>query len=375
MGGLALVRHTESGMKWPDLRIPTGTEKPSWPGLFGTAALVYLFIDPYRAGASWDEWLWTGLAFVVFVGLSIVGLIYWSRPRVIQCVCVAMVVVAVAFTAYRPAGVVFFIFVAGFGPLAVAGNLVWAAAIVGSVSLLALVEWWLFWPSAMTPYVIAIESILIGGAIAFLVRQQVAVREAVTSAERERIARDLHDVLGHTLSVIILKSELAGRLIEGDPRRARLEVADVERIARHALTEVRHTIVGYQMNDLQTEFDRAKATLETAGIAAECRFAPVGLPATHDRVLALALREAVTNVVRHAQARTCRVTLQVSGGLCTVQVTDDGRGGALAEGVGMRGIRERAAAIGGEAVWRSRTSGTELSVTVPIVADPRRVPA
>lgn len=352
-------------MRWPEFRLPTGTEKPTWPGLFGTVALAYVFIDPYRLGATWVEWAWTSLAFVVFAALSTVGLVYWSRPRIMRRVAVAMAVVAVTFTAYRPGGVVFFVFVAGYGPLAVAGNLGGAAAIVAGVSATVLIEWWLLWPPSLTPYVIAIESVLIGGAIAFLVRQQFALRQAVATAERDRIARDLHDILGHTLSVIILKSELAGRLVDADPRRARLEIDEVERISRGALAEVRDTIAGAHTAGLEAELDRATSTLETAGLTVQCHIDSAGLPVAHERVLALVLREAVTNVVRHAQARSCDVTLRATGDGCTLQVRDDGRGGRLGEGMGMRGIRERVAAIGGDAVWTAGPIGTTLTVTIP----------
>lgn len=186
------------------------------------------------------------------------------------------------------------------------------------------------------------------------------------TAERERIARDLHDILGHTLSVVVLKSELASRLVEQDAPRARKEIEEVERIARQALGEAREAIAGYRSGDLRAEFERAGKTLTTAGIAVDGDCESVSMPAAHERALALVLREAVTNVIRHAQASRCRMKLSLADGGYRLEVGDDGRGGALREGMGMQGIRERVRALGGTVTWRaSSPRGTTLVVTVP----------
>ena len=352
-------------MKWPDL--PTGAEKPSWGGLFGAMGAAYVFIDPYRLDAAWSEWVWTGLAFALCFSLAVLSSIYWSRKPAMRRVCMAMAVLAAVFTTYRPSGIVFYVFVAALGPLAVGGNIARSAAIVGTVVLLMIGEWRLLWPPNWMPYVLALEAVLIGAALTAVVRQNLGVRRILKTAERERIARDLHDILGHTLSVIILKSELAGRLLEQEPARARVEIGDVERISRRALSEVRDAISGYHAGDLQAELDRARAVLETASIAVECHSEALSMPVAHERVLALALREAITNVVRHSQAKSCRLTLQERDGAFQLEVRDDGRGSEGQEGMGIRGIRERVAAIGGSVRW-SAGSGTELIVTVPVLA-------
>ena len=157
-----------------------------------------------------------------------------------------------------------------------------------------------------------------------LLRAQEEIEHLAKIAERERIARDLHDVLGHTLSVIVLKSELASKLVEHDPARAKSEMADVEQTARTALAEVRQAIGGYRSNGLVAELAQARATLETAGITVECEQVPVQLPATQESVLSLAVREAVTNVVRHAHAARCRLELRTNDGLCRLSIQDDG---------------------------------------------------
>jgi len=141
----------------------------------------------------------------------------------------------------------------------------------------------------------------------------------------------------------------------------------VERISRSALTEVREAIVGYHGGDLRSELDRAASTLETAGVVVERHCEAVEMPVAQERVLALVLREAVTNVVRHAQARHCRMTLRKTTDGCLLQVHDDGRGATQHEGMGMRGIRERVTAIGGHVSWNTDT-GTALTIAVPITA-------
>jgi two-component system sensor histidine kinase DesK len=184
-------------------------------------------------------------------------------------------------------------------------------------------------------------------------------------AERERIARDLHDVLGHTLSVITLKSELAGKLIDRDPQRAGIEIREVEQISRQALSEVRDAIRGYRSQGLAAELAQARATLETAGVTVKCETASAKLPALQESVLSMAVREAVTNVVRHAHARTCSLRLEQRNGSCWLEIEDDGRGGSQNEGNGLRGMRERVEILGGT-LHRDCQSGTKLTITLPL---------
>jgi len=169
-------------------------------------------------------------------------------------------------------------------------------------------------------------------------------------AERERIARDLHDVLGHTLSVIVLKAELAGRLIPLDCNRALAEIGDVERTARTALTEIREAIVGYRTRGLAAEIEAARRTLDAAGVTLVAEFRPahtVSLSPQEETALALALREAVTNIVRHAGAATCRLRFIAEAGHRRLVVEDDGLHVLVREGNGLRGMRERIESLGG----------------------------
>jgi two-component system sensor histidine kinase DesK len=183
-------------------------------------------------------------------------------------------------------------------------------------------------------------------------------------AERERIARDLHDVLGHTLSLIVLKSELAQRLNAQDPERACQEMRDVEQTARKALADVRQAISGYRSEGLKAEINKTRQMLDAAGISFSCETQPPRLPATEEAVLSLIVREAVTNIVRHSQAKECKVEFQNTNSGTTLIIQDDGCGDIKAEGNGIRGIRERVEALGGSFELRSKR-GTTLSVKLP----------
>jgi two-component system sensor histidine kinase DesK len=186
-------------------------------------------------------------------------------------------------------------------------------------------------------------------------------------AERERIARDLHDLLGHTLSVIVVKSELAVRLAESDSPRAAEEMRDVERIGREALGEVRAAVAGYRARGLRGELDGARRALAAAGVEPTVEADLPALPIAYESALALALRESVTNVVRHAGARHAAISIGVEGSSIVLEVTDDGRGGTGPEGAGLTGMRERITALGG-AVQRDGGKGMRVRVSLPVEA-------
>ena len=184
-------------------------------------------------------------------------------------------------------------------------------------------------------------------------------------AERERIARDLHDLLGHTLSLVILKAELAAKLSEREPERSRQEIQDVERIAREALTEVRAAVTGYRSGGLVSELHHARSALASAGVTLVAETPRIALPPAQEAVLCLAMREAVTNIVRHAGAQNCRMSLSVDDRTCSLVVTDDGRGGNEPFGSGLTGMRERVEILGGTLTRRGER-GTTLVVTLPL---------
>ena len=192
-------------------------------------------------------------------------------------------------------------------------------------------------------------------------------------AERERIARDLHDLLGHTLTVIAIKSELANRLLPIDAARAAQEMQEVEQTARKALAEVREAVTGYRSEGIAAEVQRARRTLAAAGVQLTVSMEPVQLEPAEANVLCLALREGVTNIVRHANASTAQLRVEVNGASLRMRLEDDGVGcgsceGQSSAGNGLRGMRERVRQMGGsvEIAAAPGLGGTMLTVLLPV---------
>jgi two-component system sensor histidine kinase DesK len=194
------------------------------------------------------------------------------------------------------------------------------------------------------------------------------VGRLAVAEERLRFARDLHDLLGHTLSVIVLKSELAARLGTAEPERAAREMRDVERVAREALREVREAVGGYRQPGLSQELENARATLDAAGIDVSLQATAGALPAPVDSTLAWALREGLTNVLRHSRARRTEVRVARSEASVDLEVLDDGVGCQdCGDGNGLRGLRERVAARGGTLAAGPRPDGGfRLAVSLPL---------
>jgi two-component system sensor histidine kinase DesK len=197
---------------------------------------------------------------------------------------------------------------------------------------------------------------------------QTEVRRLATLAERERIGRDLHDLLGHTLSLITLKSELAKRLALADPARAQQEMEEVERVARHALAEVRSAVTGMRAGDLRSELVSARLMLEASGIALEVVMPErLALPAPTEAALSLVLREAITNIHRHSRATEARVLITRNGQDFSMRITDNGCGGLAAHGNGVSGMRERVRQVGGQlAIDSPAKQGTVLEIGVAV---------
>jgi two-component system sensor histidine kinase DesK len=195
------------------------------------------------------------------------------------------------------------------------------------------------------------------------------IHRLAVAQERERAARDLHDILGHSLTVIAVKAELAGRLLPVDPSRAAGEVADLERLAREALADVRRTVGAYREVTLATELASARSALAAAGVAADLPTSIGDLPPARAELFGWAVREGVTNVVRHSGARRCTIRV----GRDRVEVIDDGRGPVsdseegAGGGHGLRGLRERAERMGGHLTVGRPTQdrGFLLRVSLP----------
>jgi two-component system sensor histidine kinase DesK len=200
-----------------------------------------------------------------------------------------------------------------------------------------------------------------------LAREELAV--LAVSEERLRIARDLHDLLGHSLSVIALKSELAGRLLEQEPARAAREIDDIQTVTRQALAEVREAVQGYRRQGLADALEGAEAALAAAGIACELDRPPLALPADVEAVLAWAVREGTTNIVRHSDAKRCSIRVRAERDAAAVEVDDNGSAAGLAGpgGSGLTGLAERAHSLQGTLEASARPGGGfRLRLSVPL---------
>ena len=344
-----------------------------WMPLIWLPFMVWFFVYPI-----WNHAGPLGWAINTFFGLLFI-LLYlqaFSRPDPYKLASIlAMTAMAAFFMTHNGGAIGFLIYAAaagGFHP-----NLRRVSMLIAlDVAVLVLFVYRLhlpitFWGSML------LLIILVGfgnhyGALSHCAKEKLRVandeiEHLAKVAERERIARDLHDLLGHTLSLITLKAELARKLVDRDPQRAKQEMQDVEQTSRAALADVREAISGYRGQGLATELIRARQTLETAGITVDCDASAVPLSPAQETVLALALREAVTNVVRHAQAQRCSVRLSRDQELCTLEIADNGRGADAPEGNGLRGMRERLEAIGGS-LQRRTEAGTRLVIHLPLAS-------
>lgn len=201
------------------------------------------------------------------------------------------------------------------------------------------------------------------------------VARLAVSEERLRFARDLHDLLGHSLSAIALKTELARRLVIADPVRAEREIGDVEAMVREALREVREAVAGYRQPRLSDELSSAREVLSAAGIAYLLEGRADSLPPAVESVLAWIVREGVTNVIRHSRAKHCTIRFTTTENSLVVEVLDDGRGSVPPSedglrgrtGSGLRGLAERVDLLGGSlAAGPLPSRGFSLRATIPL---------
>ena len=196
---------------------------------------------------------------------------------------------------------------------------------------------------------------------------QEEIQQIAASAERERIARDLHDLIGHTFSAINVKSQLAAKLIERDPEKARNEVEEIESISRTSLAQVREAVSGYRQRDLATELVHARVLLDSLEIQVKEDIVPVDkldLSQQHNTALAYIVRELTTNIMRHANADNCQISLQKQGNTISLTIEDDGHApSSLKEGSGLKGIRERIQDLGGRVDYRVN-NGFQATITL-----------
>ena len=344
---------------------------------FNLIWLVYsgfFFIDPLQRNTR-AVWLTFAGAYACF--LAIYVLLISARSGTKRALLLlALTVLGTAYYPFNSGAGGMLIYVAAFAPF-MTESLSLAGAMIAAATLITAAEGLLLHQTPWAWGVMAFMSASIGvgnlfGAMRVRANErlnlaQEQIEHLATIAERERIARDMHDVLGHTLSVVVLKSELAGKLVGQDAERARQEIGEVEQIAHTALGEVREAIRGYRAEGIAAEIARARRTLQAAGVQLECETESARLAPALESVFSLVLREAVTNILRHAGATSCRLELAADSRGTRLCVHDNGRGAIAKEGIGLRGMRQRVEALGGRLEIDSR-QGTRLTADIPHVA-------
>lgn len=351
--------------------------KSPWVDAIHLLWTLWVFLTPlFGTGYTWRWAALTLLTYPVFLALY-AGVLLAPRchaPRY----ALSMVALGLVPLAWYPSAVSYFIF--GCVTLRVSRRSRYGRYLLQLLALNALfvvVGWFAHYPwqaLIWIPSMAVIISLVVNFETAShekdaaLQLSQDEVRRLAATAERERIGRDLHDLLGHTLSLITLKLELSRKLADRDPAGSRREVAEAETIARQALAEVRSAVTGIRASDLAAELASARLLLEYQHV--HLHYAPPPpMPVAIERALSLVLREAVTNVARHAQARQAWITFEQDGRSLLMQIRDDGRGGVHVDGNGLTGMRERVTALRGTLAMQSaKGEGTCVTVRVTLPA-------
>jgi len=357
-----------------------------WLPLVHLVWSVWVFLTPAFAGGAYGysaTWAWlTLLSFPLFVLLYLLTTV--QSPRRAYACALALVALCFALLPWYPSGLSYFVFgcvmlqprrggrmIGYLLALLVLNALLMAYALHIGYPWQALV--WMPTVTAIIGVLVVVDRMGVERDTALRLSHD-EVRRLASLAERERIGRDLHDLLGHTLSMVALKSDLAGRLLERDPAAARLEIDEVSRVARDALSQVRRAVSGIRAAGIAAELASAKLLLETDGVAFDYRFddgfTGSALPAGVESALAMTVREAATNIQRHARARRAEARFGMEGDEAVLRIVDDGRGGTIVHGNGLSGMRERIEGVRGRLrIGNGEGGGTTIEARVPLAAN------
>jgi len=359
----------------PELVTPVGRMGPLFAGIW-----LFFLLNPFLEGWSRRDEARGVLGMVCTVAFAAVYMALWMRARqdrsrlvsappllwsasyvgglvVLGALCVAFIgEPGLACVVYVSVACVMVL------PFRVAATIA-VLLMVGTIALGAREDWG---SQVGTAFGIMAASVAVFGIrmvmsrnVDLVVAHQENARLAVDN-ERTRFARDLHDILGHSLTVITVKAELAQKLLDVDMDRARAEIADLERLSRDALTDVRRAVEGYRDITLPGELVRARVALRAAEIDAEVPNTTDDVPSELRELFAWTVREGVTNVIRHSGAASCKVLLTPT----SAEVRDDGyaKPSPDGQGSGLAGLRERAAEVGATVITRELSPGFSLSV-------------
>jgi two-component system sensor histidine kinase DesK len=350
--------------------------QPAWAEFVHLLWTMWVFVVPVFSPRGYDAlwWTLTALSYPTFVALYVGTLVLPAR-RVAAC-ATGMLLLCLALLPWYPSGMSYFVF----GCVMLGAHCWrsgWHYAAVLLLANVVLIGWarWLGYPWSALVW-LPVTTLVVGLVVhverqrhrkdAALRLSQEEVRRLAATAERERIGRDLHDLLGHTLSLVALKADLAGRLLERDPQAAQREIGELGQVARDALGQVRRAVTGIRAAGLAAELAAARLLLESEGVSFQVEAAELAIPPEQETVLALCLREAVTNIHRHARARRVRVVVSGDARHWRLCVEDDGRGGTIRPGNGLEGMRERLQVLGGSLrIEPAPGRGTRLLAELP----------
>ncbi len=345
---------TEPEQQTPETPVTVTWLSKLFQALSGFVLAIHRRLLPNRREIGWIPYLWLFylslpvwswiirpasttvllfgiLSLILFLGIYFNA--YWRRGRAVFWNIGALAVLGLVWSPFNSAAIVFYISAPGLagaaGPPRIGRRVLAAIAVVIVLATLLLDH-----PPLRGLLTLCLCGVVGATNIYFaelsrkgdaLRRSQEEVERLATIAERERIARDLHDLLGHTLSVITLKAELARKLSERGDERAATEIADVERISRDALRQVREAVEGYREAGLAGELARARLVCDAREITLDTDVAPVDLETRQEAALAMVLREAVTNIARHARATHCRIALSREPSEIVLSIHNNGR--------------------------------------------------
>jgi two-component system sensor histidine kinase DesK len=339
--------------------------------------LVFVLVGPFRSDEGVGPWLLEGAVILTTVGLYVWRELTDHRgERAVHFASALMVLTLVVAPLGSGAPAVVPIYAAAF--IGIADDRSIVVKRLGILTVLTAVAILLSpvpWPSraffAVSVVMIWFVGLSVHGDVSLMTetdslrRENARIQHIATVTERERIARDLHDVAGQTLTAMILRTQLIQRVIASDPDRAREEALAVETGSRELLDNIRKTVSGWQQVSWDDEVDKAQTSLHMAGIRPTVSGSAHGLAPSSETILALVVREAVTNVLRHSGASTCSISLTVDDTQTRLEIVDDGTGFGGRTGGGIRGMHERVLAAGGT-LRVDGSNGTRIALTLPV---------
>lgn len=352
------------------MRLLPDNSQINWVPYLCLLPVLFLPLDAYFGNTTTVEWIVTGVAIAIFLPLYFWS--FWLRGWQAAVPVGGMAALGLLAVPFNTSASIFILYASGVvGFLGTAKRSIAALAII--ISAVSLQSWLLGFSIGYWAPTVVLAVVFGGFCIQWtetdrtnkkLRMKQEEIERLAKIAERERIARDLHDLLGHTLSLSVLKARLASKLIPSDQQKAMQEVAEIEQISQDALREVREAVQGYRRIGLTGELEHARLALEAAGIDSEFLPAETTFEPAQDNILAMTLREAVTNVIRHSGATRCQVRLSRTDSRVRLEIADDGRGGRFVEGSGLNGMRERLVA-GGGTLQIDSTDGMTVAASLP----------